>query len=206
MPRKPIIPKKPTVLIVEGNEDKFFFEALLKHLQITSIQVEGIGGKTQIGTNLLEFRDQAGFDTVVKTLAVVRDADDNPQGAFQSVCSALKKANLPVPTKRSQFAEGSPKTGILILPSMMTTGSLEDVCLAAIENNPILQSCVTDYFVCVQKNGLPLPREMSKARIQVFLAAIEPDQRLGESAKSGHWDWSHPAFAPLIAFLRQIAP
>jgi hypothetical protein len=46
---------------------------------------------------------------------------------------------------------------------------------------------------------------MSKARIQVFLAAIEPDKRLGESVQEGHWDWAHPAFEPLITFLQHIA-
>jgi hypothetical protein len=149
MARERVIPRESSILIVEGKEDKFFFEALLKYLQITSIQVEPIGGKTQLARNLLELRGQAEFDTIVKTLAVVRDADDNPEGAFQSVCGALKNANLSVPTHHLQFTADLPQTGVLILPSITKMGALEDVCLAAIADNAILKSCVTEYFACV---------------------------------------------------------
>ena len=45
----------------------------------------------------------------------------------------------------------------------------------------------------------------TKARLQAYLAALpRPGLRLGEAAEAGVWPWEHPAFDPLIAFLRAL--
>jgi hypothetical protein len=44
-----------------------------------------------------------------------------------------------------------------------------------------------------------------KARVQLFLAPRPRVPRLvGEAADAGHWPWEHPAFQPLLTFLRAL--
>jgi hypothetical protein len=65
---------------------------------------------------------------------------------------------------------------------------------------------VERYFECLQEQGLPWPRNRSKARVQTFLASrSEPGKRLGEAAQAGYWPWEDRAFEQVKDFLRQIA-
>ena len=75
--------EQPKLLIVEGNHERDFFTAWMKHLGKTDVQVMPIGGKTILASRLTALCKQEGFDTVV-TLVIVRDADDNPAAAFRS--------------------------------------------------------------------------------------------------------------------------
>ena len=52
---------------------------------------------------------------------------------------------------------------------------------------------------------LPEPVEQSLPRAHTFLASrYKPDLDLGRAAQAGYWNFDHPAFAPLIAFLRML--
>lgn len=206
MPQQPAIPpiEKSSVLVVEGEQDRFFFEAFIRNLSLENIQVLGIGGKTTLSSRLITLAQRSGFSDTVTSLGIVRDADDNPKGAFQSVCSALKAAELSVPRRPLSTVGSTPRVTVMILPDANSTGMLEDVCLKAVENETAM-SCVNEFFECLLQQGLSLPKNASKARIQVYLAALEAELRLGEAAQKGLWTWSHPAFDEIKAFLRQIA-
>ncbi|MGC8878303.1 MAG: DUF3226 domain-containing protein [Anaerolineae bacterium] len=91
------------------------------------------------------------------------------------------------------------------MPAEDKSGMLEDLCLIAVAEHPAM-SCVVQYFECLQQKGLTGPRNLSKAKTQVFLASgPEAGLRLGEAAQRGFWLWDAPAFDPLKHFLRQIA-
>ena len=65
--------------------------------------------------------------------------------------------------------------------------------------------CVEQYFRCLELQGLPLPRNISKGRIQVFLASRpEAGKRLGEAAQAGYWSWDADAFEQVRNFLEQM--
>lgn len=194
---------EPCQLVVEGKEDQRFFEALIVHLHISQIQVLPIGGKTKLRPNLSSLVSNSDFISQVNSIGIVRDADKNPKGAFQSVCSALKAVNLSVPKHPLTAMGQKPRVSVMILPSIDSSGSLEDICLKAVEAQPSML-CVEEYFNCIKQNDLPMPADVSKARIQVYLSSIEAELRLGEAAGKGFWDWSHPAFDPLKQFLNLI--
>ncbi len=88
-------------LLVEGNDPRNFFEAFVEHLSLANIQIQNFGGVQELPNFLPVFVKKPNFQTV-QSIGIVRDAESNAKGAFQSVQSALKKAeqvNLPVPDR-----------------------------------------------------------------------------------------------------------
>jgi hypothetical protein len=177
----PIEIKEPTILLVEGKDDIFFFNAFISHLGLKNIQIVDMEGKTQLRDRLRALIVAPGFKAKVASLGIVRDANANPRGAFQSVCDALKALNLPVPERPLVSVGIRPKVTILILPKEDTSGMLEDICLKSVQKDPAL-FCVDQYFNCLQEQGISLPQNESKAKVQVFLGSRkEPGLRLGEA-------------------------
>ena len=86
------------LLVVEGIDEENFFASLLENIDLSGIQIFPEGGKDKIRGGLKALRATANFDKV-ESLAIIRDANGNPQGAFQSVRDALAAADLPSPRK-----------------------------------------------------------------------------------------------------------
>ncbi len=191
------------ILIVEGKEDEMMFSTLLNFLQIEGIQIMPIGGKQKIREGMSALIKQPNFSNIF-SLGIIRDADDNPSGAFASVCSALKNAMLPVPQSPLIIAEGDLKVSVMILPDGNCCGALEDICLKSVEEDRAIP-CVERYFQCLVEKGIPEPDAISKAKVHVFLASRkEPDKRLGEAAKANYWNLESPAFGLVKRFLQAL--
>ena len=193
------------ILIVEGKEDEIMFSALLSSLQITDIKIKPIGGKQNIGKNLLDFVKARNFHSI-RSLGIIRDADDNPSGAFASVCSALKNAGLPVPNAPLIIAgDDLRRVGVMILPGENRCGALEDTCLESVQKDMAIP-CVDGYFQCLSEREIHLPTPaISKARVHAFLASKkEPDKRLGEAARAGYWNFESHAFESVKQFLQAM--
>ncbi|MBC6472271.1 MAG: hypothetical protein GDA48_05205 [Hormoscilla sp. GM102CHS1] len=124
-----------------------FFNALLTHLHISDVQVEQYGGKDALGSYLKTLKVRSGYREVV-SLGIARDADNSAHSAFQSVCGALNRAGLAVPSKSGEITLNSPQVIVMILPDNENPGMLEDLCLAAVSADPVLQ-CIDEYFKCV---------------------------------------------------------
>jgi len=194
---------KDYLLVVEGIDEQNFFESLAKHVGLRSIQVQPMGGRDQLRSNLGELRKTPGFSRV-RCLGVTRDADDDPQAAFQSVCGALQDAELPVPTAALQRATGRPDVVVFILPRPRQAGALEDLCLESLEQTPAI-ACVEEYIECLKNNDCLLCNDVSKGRMHAFLASQpDPERRLGEAACAGCWDFNHEVFAQLRDFLAAL--
>ena len=194
---------KPKLLIGEGKEEVDFFTAFLTHLNISDIQVEQYGGKQGLKSYLRTLLVRPGYLDVV-SLGITRDADNSAQSAFQSVCNSLNRASLPVPSQPREIVGDNPQVSVMILPDSQNTGMLEDLCLAAVETDPVLQ-CVDEYFDCVYRTVGREPNNQAKARVHAWLSSqIEPDKRLGEAAKAGYWPWNSPEFDSLKQFLQAL--
>ncbi|HIC91689.1 MAG TPA: hypothetical protein EYP21_06455 [Syntrophaceae bacterium] len=193
------------ILVVEGKDEELFFSGLINHLGLAeNLQVLGIGGKDKLRRNLKALKSAPNFAQVV-SLGLVRDADENPAAALQSVRDALQAENLPAPMHPMEPVGNSPQVTIMILPDESTPGMLEDLCLRAVARDPAMH-CVVQYFQCLQDRDLIfLPHKMSKAKVHVFLASrSEPDRRLGEAAKAGYWPWDNEAFEQVKKFLKLL--
>jgi hypothetical protein len=194
---------KPKLLIGEGKEEVDFFTAFLSHLNISNIQVEQYGGKQGLSRYLQTLVVRPG-DLDIVSLGITRDADNSAQSAFQSVCSSLNTALLPVPNKPGEIAGDNPQVSVMILPDGQKNGMLEDLCIDAVRADPVLQ-CVDEYLDCVYKTSGRKPKNIAKVRIHAWLSSqIEPDKRLGEAAKAGYLPWNSPGFDSLKQFLQAL--
>lgn len=192
------------LLVVEGIDEQFFFEALINHQNLQNIQILPIGGKTKLKENLKMLAKSSEFHARVNFLGIVRDADTNASDTFRSVCDALQNAGLSVPANPMELTSQNPKITVMVIPHGSTRGMLEDLCLTAVISDPATP-CMEQYFQCLQQLPSSLPKNMSKAKVHAFLASrYEPDKRLGEAAKAGYWPWDNEAFATVKSFLQQI--
>lgn len=196
-----------SLLLVEGIDDARFMDAFLKSMNKSGIQIARVGGTPNFGPFLSGTLANARNLSQLNKLAIIRDADNDPQAAFQSLCALLTRANFHAPPQPWIALPGRLSVSVAILPDENSTGNLEDLCLRALEENyegmKALQ-CVDSYLFC--RNPAIVPNsQRSKARLHSYLAvADEPGRRLGEAADAGMWDWTAPALRPLATFLGQL--
>ncbi len=107
--------ERPKQLLVEGNDQRNFFEALIKNLSLPDIQIQNYGGGDELRAFLPAFVKAPNFDSI-SSLGIVRDAERSAPSAFQSVQGSLGKVSLPVPSKTGARQSGNPDVSVLILP------------------------------------------------------------------------------------------
>jgi hypothetical protein len=195
------------ILAVEGKDEKNFFGKLLKHLSITGVQIEDVGGKNQFCDKFPALLIRPGVfapdgSSLVTHLAIVRDKDHDQ--ALQSVVNIVTDTGLTAPEDNALFSDGKPKVGIFIMPGNTVVGTmLEDLCLKSVEGHPAMK-CVDDFISCVR--GLKdRPKNEPKAKVQTFLAA-QPEivNSLGLGAQNDYWDFESPVLDELKRFLNNL--
>ncbi len=95
-------------LLVEGNDQRNFFEAFIKHLEIDDVQIHNFGGVPQLRDFLLALVDAPNFREIVQSVGIVRDAEESAAAAFQSVQSSLRHAELTMPDRPAIRSGNSP--------------------------------------------------------------------------------------------------
>jgi hypothetical protein len=190
------------LLVVEGKDDKNFFEALLGSMNLAGVQVTATDGSSSLADKLSAVRRLRGFAEVT-SFGLVRDADLNCTDAFLSICHALRQANFAVPRQPLQSENGSPNVVVMLMPGYGLNGMLEDLCLRSVQDDPAMP-CLEQFFTCVNGNGLT-QQNLSKAKVHAFLATRPiPEKRLGEAALANYWPFEAQAFNEVKAFLRML--
>ena len=194
--------RKKKVIAVEGRDEVNFFNALLKHERITDFEIRDVGGKQQFKNKLPALVRMSGF-TDVEILAVVSDADNDANAAFESIRNILKKEKLKPPVQINQFSGGTPKIGIFIMPGNSDAGMLEDLCLKTVENHPVM-NCVNPFIDCISKLEKS-PNNMAKSKAQAFLAAMPKlANSIGVGALKGYWDFDSEELTDLKSFIDNL--
>jgi hypothetical protein len=192
--------EKHKLLLVEGKDDKNFYSNLLNHLGIEDIQIISINGKGQFSEEINALQLATGFSQV-KSIGIIRDADNNANGAFQSLSAILRRNHLHPPDISGQVIEHSGiKIGIFISPDNQNIGAVEDLIIQSI-NNAEYFGCVENFFMCPHEERLI----SSKAKVQAYLALLEPlANNIGYAAMQNHWNWDHDCFASIKAFMEEL--
>lgn len=200
---KPVRIESPVQLLVEGNDQRNFFEAFIDHLSLENVQVQDFGGVSELRGFLRALVDAPDFHSTVQSVGIVRDAETSATGAFQSVRSSLENAGLPVPDSPEKRTGTSPAVTALILPDENRQGMLETLLCESFAATPVDQ-CIEVFFECVEQFG-HVPRQPDKVRAHVYLTT-KPDPHLsvGVAAKKGYWDLRHNVFSRVRDFLRMI--
>lgn len=164
---------KTKVLLVEGQDEVNLFTELLADICLANdVQVIEVGGKEKFTEKLSGLKLRSGFRQIT-SIGIVRDADCDPPGAFQSICSSLRRTKLPEPTAPLCPEAGPPQVTAMIVPDANTSGMIESVCLNSVSDDPAM-ACVEQYFQCLQeKQRILAENVMPKARVGIFLASRE---------------------------------
>ena len=189
-------------LLVEGNDDRNFFEAMAGQLGLRDVQVQDFGGVNGLRGFLAGFVNMPGFARV-RRLGIVRDAEKSATSAFQSVQSSLTNAGLPVAERPLQETAGNPTVSVLMLPDGSSPGLLETLLCRTFAATPV-DRCIDDMLGCIRIAGVETKRP-EKARAHLWLATRpDPHLSVGVAAKRGYWDLDHPALADVRAFLAAL--
>lgn len=196
-----------SILLVEGQDEVNLLESLIRRClgDTAAIQVIAAGGVSQFPGNLQAIEIAAQERPSFRSLGVVRDADDNPAGAFQSVCHHLHSVGYQAPESHGRFSDALPAVGVFIVPDGSERGALETLCRRSVEDS-ISAGCVSQYLECLEEHHAMESRNPDKTFAHAYLAARhEPLARVGEGAKQGVWNFDSPAFRNLICFLRELS-
>lgn len=210
-------PSKPRLVIGEGREDVLALRRLLRELSRNDVMVGQVGGnKDRFTDNLKAIGTLPRFVDIVKSIAVVIDADDDPEQAFAETCKALQAASLAQPELEvvppdvpGTFAAGEPKVGVFLWPRPREVGCLETVCLESVAEDRRVP-CIDKFMRCAEEAGAPVRKTGSqrlKARAHAFMATT-PDPRAAVGAgfdrSKNIWDLGSPVWEPIKDFLAQL--
>ena len=195
--------QKPKQLLVEGKDQRNFFEAFLDHIHERNVQVQNFGGVQELHRFLLAFVKMPEFGTV-ESVGIVRDAERDATGAWDSVRTALSNATMPVPDRIEQRSAGTPHVSVLILPGGNRPGMLETVLNQTFANDPV-NTCIDYFFECVGRLPGKKIHMPDKARSRAYLWTREkPHVSVGVAAQAEYWDFGHEAFGSLRSFLTAL--
>ena len=198
---KPIQIQREKLLLVEGDDEVGFFEALLKKMNIHSIQIYPVGGKDQFHNKIPLIVRLPDFHNV-KKIAFIRDADEDRKAAFDSIFNILLKNGLKPIKEENKFSKSIPSIGIFIMPGRnYNKGTLEDLCLNAVTNDPKIK-CVDDYIACIELILGSKLDKIPKRKAQVYLAANKHLRNsVGLGAQKDYWKFNSHIYDELKDFL-----
>lgn len=201
--------KCDTLLLVEGIEDARFFNAILRRVERTDVQIADVRGKDNFRPFLFSVLTKSESFSRLRRLGIVRDADSSAQSTLRSLQNALVHAQLPAPSQVwVPQQDGQLTVSLAILPDGSSQGNIEDLCLLSIENSSE-SICVDRYVECRVSAGAQIANNrLAKSKLHAYLAVgkdrMHPGLRLGEAAEAGVWDWENPAFQRIIGFLQNL--
>ncbi len=199
----------PQMVLMEGKNDCHVALALCKHHDLPK-GFKFFDCRSDI--MLLKKMSALVAGGMVKVLGLVLDADDNPQGRWESIKFRLEKLgyeNLPCAPDADgtmiEKKEGLPRIGVWIMPDNQIPGRLEDFCAqlapeqAMAFSGECVKSAEEKKFVSFKSN------HRSKAEIHTYLAwQNEPGRPLGQAITAKCLDPDHPIANRFAGFLKQL--
>ncbi len=192
------------LLLVEGKDETNLLNALIRECTDNGappIQVIEAGGRDQFAANLRTIGISLKARPTFRSIGVIRDADDNPKGAFQSVCAHLQNAGYAAPPSHGTFSNTSPSVGVFIVPGGDRCGAIETLCRCSVMDTAAAR-CVEQYLQCLETHNAMASANSDKSFVHAYLASTRnPVARVGEGAQGGVWNFSSPAFREIRNFV-----
>lgn len=192
------------ILVVEGNEDKTFFQALAEHLGIDDqIYIVVCEGKNELSTTLTSLLNDGNFHKF-RHIGIICDNDfpDSREGKLplETVRDEIDSANdaidenlkrrreLSKPVRPREAAGTKPKVSVLLLPDDDRDGMLENLVLDAIGEDKIT-NCVDAYYACLEQQAqlkIQKARE-PRSRLSVYISGKILDSNYATNDDSRRW-------------------
>ncbi|MCH7558379.1 MAG: hypothetical protein IIB56_13115 [Planctomycetes bacterium] len=205
MPRPEPIEKEKLILAEGKDAYHFFCHACNFYRETQDVQVMHFGGNDDLPNFLLDLTNMDKYDEV-NTIIIARDAETDAKAATDSIKHSMKQATIPVPERPFEYIRNATlKTAFMIFPGpQQKDGTLEDLCLLTVENDPLLE-CVDGYLECAKAKGEQFPR-IHKNRLHCFLAGKDDSVGLpiGLAFKAKVWPPEHPALEPFKRIIQEM--
>lgn len=195
------------LLLVEGQDEVHLFNKLIAvcFSAALGIQVIGIGGKEKLRRNLKAIYTAGRSRPTLRSIAVVRDADADAQGSFNSVCDSVRDCGYSAPSVHGTFSTAVPSIGVFVVPDGSSAGAIETICRQSVRNGGAAV-CAETYLDCLLGCEALESTNLDKTFVHSYLAAMrDPVARVGEGALQGIWDFQSLAFVPLVEFIKNLA-
>ena len=206
--RKSLEIQERQLLLVEGKDEVNLFGRLIKDCleeDGKGIQILDVGSKDNFRPNLTAIKAAAQSGPALHSIGIVRDADDNPKGSFDSVCDSLRNVGYQPPDAHAEFSGDTPSIGVFIVPDSSRTGAIETLCRRSVDGEAAAV-CVEEYLECLKTRDALRSSNPDKTFAHAYLAAMEdPVARVGEGALQGVWNFQSTAFDALSQFVRDLA-
>lgn len=196
--------REKKIVIVEGKDDDNFIVSLIQNIGLHGIQVIPFEGNTDWSKKLSALVKMPNFSTLIESVGIIRDSDSDMDRTFKSVCTTLANNGLDVPKRTMETTTRKPKIIVMLWPFSKENGSLEDLCLLSIAEYPEMK-CIEAYFDCLKSTLKTMPKNMSKSKVQAFLASREEAcPHLGIGATKNYWPFEHDVFNETKIFLKSL--
>jgi Protein of unknown function (DUF3226) len=193
----------PKLLLVEGKDENNFFNALFKEIEINNIQIIAAGGKRNLKIFLEAVKRFPDFDDVT-AIGIIQDSDENYAAAMDSVYNWLINLGFSPLKQHGVFSQKSPAIGIFIMPGENEKGALEDLCLQAVQSDPVMD-CVKIFIDCLKEQN-PFVSKISKRECAAYLAGKEElVSSLGLAAQKKYWNFSSPVYSSIKGFVQNLS-
>jgi hypothetical protein len=191
------------LLIVEGNDEKSFFQALLKIQNINDVQIINMRGKDNYYNEFEGITLRPNFNQV-KKLGIIKDAETSFINTEKSITNMIKMHNLPKPVKANEFVSNNTiSIGYYIMPDNNENGMLENLFLKTLENQPIMD-CVNQYFKCI-KGIIDYEINEPKSKALVYLAGMKKlVNNVGLAALKNYWNFNHKSMDEIKNFINNF--
>lgn len=209
---------KDHLILCEGSDDELFLNCYLGSAEfsssvVNSIQVSQFCGKDNLRNMLKVFANAEGF-LQLKSLLIIRDADDNIISARDSVKGAFESINLPAPSAEYEWnCTAKIKTGFLLMPSCSDnsqTGALEDLCWKILteKHGAFIHEEVEQFLASLEHNKKRVYSHKNKALIHTYFSATDDliAASIGRAARAGAFNWKSPELHALHEFIIKMLP
>ena len=156
-PRASVAPQDVVLeklILTEGDTPAHFFDALVKYMACEHlIEIRNYGGITQLASFLRTLASTTAFQERVKSVGIIRDAEEDPFASRRSVDDAIEFAKIPAGVS----------VKVAILPDNSTPGMIETLCLRSVETNPVFE-CISQFMACAEEKGVVFPKGPIRAK------------------------------------------
>ena len=154
-------------IFTECPEQKGLAEELLGETsqETTDLQIVPAGGVSNIPRGIKLISEAREFANI-EYFCVIRDVEDSPKSAVDSIKGALVRADLPCPSEAYEWVgDADLRVSFAVLPNPQSPGKIEDLCLQAARDTAVYP-CVEQFFQCVEgKQGDPPGDEIGRAHV-----------------------------------------
>lgn len=195
------------IILVEGPDDIWFFDALLADLGAPEdeVQVMDYEGKSNIDRTLGPLLlDPAVTDGSVTAIAIVQDADGNLTKAKENIenaCTAVGLIGGSYAAFSASISHPGLSVGTFALPDGGTSGDLDTLLFETLSGT-VLHGHVEAYAAAA---GFSAVHDRGKRKTQAYLASQDPIARgAGMGASNGHFQIRHASVDPIRNFVSAL--